>query len=90
MEILFNSDKFYVGDVEKPHAFIGYRQEGNIWYWEHTQVDPSLQGQGVAGQLAKRFVEEAEKSKVKIVAHCPYGIGYFKRKPQYQHLLKDH
>lgn len=89
MDILFNSEKFYMGDVDNPHAFIGYRQENNTWYWDTTEVDPSLQGQGIAGQLAKRFVEEAEKNKVKIVPICPYGIGYFERKPHYQHLLKD-
>ncbi|MCD8505683.1 MAG: N-acetyltransferase [Alkalibacterium thalassium] len=34
--------------------------------WNHTFVDPSLRGQGVAEQLVDRVVEEMQKEQKKI------------------------
>ena len=48
--------------------------------FDHTFVDPSLRGQGVAEQLVDRVVEEMEKENKKIIASCPYVVELFKRK----------
>lgn len=47
---------------------------------DHTFVDPSLRGQGVAEKLLDRLVEEMRKEDKKIVAQCSYVVAQFDRK----------
>jgi len=49
---------------------------------DHTFVDPSLRGQGIAEQLVDRVVEEMEKEGKKIIPTCPYVVKLFERKPE--------
>ena len=54
---------------------------------DHTFVDPSLRGQGIASQLVDKVVEEMEKEGKKIVPLCPYAKELFDRKPEkYKHI----
>ncbi|MER2040056.1 MAG: GNAT family N-acetyltransferase [Carnobacterium sp.] len=54
---------------------------------DHTFVDPSLRGQGIAAQLVDKVVEEMEKEGKKIVPLCPYAKELFDRKPEkYKHI----
>ena len=56
----------------------------------HTFVDPSLRGQGVAEKLVEALVEDMEKEGKKIKPGCPYVEALFKRKPdKYQHINVD-
>ena len=48
---------------------------------DHTYVDPSLRGQGVAEELVDALVDEMEKQGKKIEPLCPYVVTLFKRKP---------
>lgn len=53
----------------------------------HTFVDPSLRGQGIAEKLVDRVVEEVEKEGKKIQPSCPYVVKLFDRKTdKYGHL----
>lgn len=54
----------------------------------HTFVDASLRGQGVAGKLMKELVQELEERDVKAVPTCSYAAGWFEKHPEYSHLLK--
>ena len=47
----------------------------------HTEVDASLQGQGVAGKLIARAVAEIERRGGKLVkdASCSYAAAWLKR-----------
>ena len=47
----------------------------------HTVVDPSLQGQGIAGKLVKKVIELAEENDWTITASCSYAIHYFEKFP---------
>lgn len=54
---------------------------------DHTFVDPSLRGQGIAEQLVDAVVMEMEKEEKKITASCPYVEKLFERKPdKYGHI----
>lgn len=48
----------------------------------HTFVDPSLRGQGVAEKLLDHLVDEMRKEDKKIVAQCSYVVAQFDRKPE--------
>lgn len=41
---------------------------------EHTVVDPSLRGQGIAGELLKRLMEKAEREGKRIHPVCSYIV----------------
>ena len=54
----------------------------------HTFVDTSLRGQGIAGKLMQELVEELEKRGLMAVPTCSYAQGWFEKDGEYGHLLK--
>lgn len=55
---------------------------------DHTFVDDSLRGQGVAGKLmeaAARYLKEHEK---KAVLTCSYAVKWFEKHPEYEDVVK--
>ena len=64
--------------------------EQNLAAIDHTFVDPSLRGQGIAEQLVDRVVGEMKKEDKKVKAVCPYVVDLFARKPdKYQDINSD-
>lgn len=54
---------------------------------DHTFVDPSLRGQGIAEKLVESLVEQMESEGKKIKPGCPYVEKLFERKPEkYGHI----
>ena len=53
----------------------------------HTWVDDSLQGQGVARQLLDTLVEFARKKKVKIVPTCSYVDVMFRHEKSFTDIV---
>lgn len=53
----------------------------------HTFVDDSLRGQGVAGKLLLAAVESIHAQNKKAVATCPYAVKWFEKNPEYSDLL---
>ena len=53
----------------------------------HTWVDDSLQGQGVARQLLDTLVEFARRKKVKIVPTCSYVDVMFRREKSFTDIV---
>lgn len=89
MEIKKGSNKFYIGENENnPIARITWKDGGsNIIVIDHTIVDPSLRGQGIAGQLIKKVVEMARKENLKIVPVCSYAVVKLTRTDEYKDIL---
>ncbi|API88649.1 GNAT family N-acetyltransferase [Marinilactibacillus sp. 15R] len=82
MEFTKGNNRFYKEEHGKVIAEITYVPQENQVAIDHTFVDPSLRGQGVAEQLVDRVVEEMKKENKKIVASCPYVVELFKRKSE--------
>lgn len=82
MEFTKGENRFYKEEDGKLLAEITYIPKGDIVDVNHTFVDPSLRGQGVAEKLVDRVVEEMEKEGKKIVPTCPYVVTLFERKPE--------
>ncbi|GAB3503909.1 GNAT family N-acetyltransferase [Spirosoma knui] len=53
----------------------------------HTEVDPSLEGQGVGSHLVKGVLEYAERNALKIVPLCPFVSVYLKRHPDWNRVV---
>lgn len=55
---------------------------------DHTFVDPSMRGTGLAGKLMKEAAEEIQAQGKKAVLTCSYAVQWFERHAEYQHLIK--
>ncbi|WP_411768775.1 GNAT family N-acetyltransferase [Winogradskyella sp. A3E31] len=54
---------------------------------DHTEVDPSLQGEGVGYKLVEAAVEYARENDIKIMPLCPFANAVFKKREEYRDLL---
>lgn len=54
----------------------------------HTFVDASLRGQGIAGKLMNELADELDKRGLKAVPTCSYAVGWFEKHPEYARLVK--
>lgn len=89
MEFEKGDHRFYLGDESHPIAEVTYfEQQPHVWVLDHTFVDPSLRGQGVAEQLVLRVVQQARAEKAKIIPQCSYAVLQFQRKKEYADVLE--
>jgi predicted GNAT family acetyltransferase len=61
-------------------------QSGTVVF-THTEVDPGLQGQGLAQVLARRALDQVRASGRRAVPQCPFIAGYIARHPEYADLV---
>lgn len=54
----------------------------------HTFVDSSLQGQGIAGQLVQAAANTLRIRKKKAVVSCSYAVRWFEKHQEYEDILK--
>lgn len=55
----------------------------------HTEVDASLQGQGIAGRLLERAAAYLDKNNKKVKLTCSYAAGWFAQHPEYAHMVAE-
>ena len=48
---------------------------------DHTFVDPSLRGQGIAAQLVQMAVEKIHADGNQVAATCPYAVAWLQKHP---------
>jgi predicted GNAT family acetyltransferase len=54
---------------------------------EHTEVDPSLQGQGIGEKLLEKLVEHARSKGIKVLPLCPFAKATFRKREDLQDVL---
>lgn len=89
MEIKRGKSKFYIGESETDFiAHITFKNGGNnVIIIDHTLVDPSLRGQGVAAKLLDKVVEMAREEDLKVVPVCSYAVARLTRTDEYKDIL---
>lgn len=55
---------------------------------DHTFVDDSLQGQGIAGKLMEALAGHLRAQGKKAVLTCSYAVRWFEKHPEYHDLIK--
>lgn len=55
----------------------------------HTEVDKSLAGQGIAGILTQKAVDVLRKDNRKAVLTCSYAVKWFAKHPECEDVLLD-
>ena len=53
----------------------------------HTEVDESLEGQGVGSHLVEGVLQYVEQNNLKIVSVCPFISTYLKRHPDWNRVV---
>ncbi|WP_024294618.1 GNAT family N-acetyltransferase [Lacrimispora indolis] len=79
---LFHSDNNLLAEVTFPEV------DQNTVDINHTFVDESLRGQGVAGQLMEAVAEQLRSQGKKAILTCSYAIKWFEKHPEYNDLVK--
>ncbi|MDE6006211.1 MAG: N-acetyltransferase [Muribaculaceae bacterium] len=84
MDFIIENDRIYALDPSgKLIAEVTFPTVRGISEINHTFVDESLRGQGVAGKLVKLAAEKITSEGNKIGATCSYAVAWFKRHPEY-------
>ena len=60
---------------------------GGVADLNHTFVDASLRGQGMAGKLMAAAAEQLRKEGVKVRPTCSYAVSWFEKHPEQADLL---
>ena len=55
----------------------------------HTEVDPSLGGQGIAGKITQAVADSLRDRGLKAELSCSYSIKWFSKHPEYADVLED-
>ena len=63
------------------------RRPGQLVSIDHTEVDESLRGQGIARKLTLAAVDWARQSGVKLFPACPFAKVVFDRDPSLHDVL---
>ena len=75
MEFIIENSKIFSLDNDKKVVaeITFYESENGVFTIDHTFVDESLRGQGIAGKLVEMAVEEIEKRGGNVEATCSYA-----------------
>lgn len=60
-----------------------YQRKGDVLVVDHTIVPREIGGRGVAAELVKAVVADAEAQGAKIVPQCSYVDAMFRRHPEW-------
>lgn len=69
-------------------AQLVYDESGDTIALVHTEVPPSLEGEGYGGALAKAALDYARNQNLRVVPSCPFVAAYIRRHPEYQDLTR--
>lgn len=84
MEFITEKDRIYAeGPTGDIIAEVTFPTVNGVSTIDHTFVDPSLRGEGIAGKLVKLAADKILAEGNKIGATCSYAVAWFKRHPEY-------
>lgn len=90
MEFIFEEDRIYCEEKGKLLAEITFpARSKDIVEIDHTFVDASLRGQGIAGDLMQMAVSVLKNEDKKIKPTCTYAIAWFEKHPEHRGLLAE-
>ena len=73
--------------IDGHRVLITYRRFPGKIVFDHTEVPPHLEGQGLAAKLTSVALEYAREQHLRVVPECPYTAEYLRRHPEDQDLL---
>ena len=90
MDFLEEQGRIYTLDVSgKLLAEVTFPDDGDIAIIDHTFVDESLRGQGMASQLLRHAVDAIRRQGKKARPVCSYAVTWFEKHPEEKDLLEE-
>ena len=84
MDFITEKDRIYATDpAGNVIAEVTFPTVDGVSTIDHTFVDPSLRGGGIASKLVKLAADKILAEGNKIAATCSYAVAWFKRHPEY-------
>lgn len=90
MNFITDNDRIYLKDASgELLAEVTYPNvTDNIVNIDHTFVDSSLSGKGIASQLIETLALKLRKDEKRAVLSCSYAIKWFENHPEFHDVLK--
>jgi predicted GNAT family acetyltransferase len=66
-----------------------YQRDGDVEVFTHTEVDDSLEGEGVGSLLVRGGLDDVRAKGLKVRPLCPFVKAYIDRHPEYADLVVD-
>ncbi|HJR36937.1 MAG TPA: GNAT family N-acetyltransferase [Nocardioidaceae bacterium] len=64
-------------------GFAAYQKTDELMVFTHTEVDPSLEGQGVGGSLVRGALDQARSLGLRVLPICPFVQAWMARHAEY-------
>ena len=88
MDFIHEAERIYAqNDAGEVIAEIDFPVHDGIAEINHTFVDGSLRGQGVAGKLVAAAAEQLREAGLRILPTCSYAVKWFGDHPEYEDIL---
>lgn len=85
MDLITQPSRIYASDEHGVTiAEVTFPVKDGIATIDHTFVDTSLRGQGIAGKLVQAAVDKILADGHQIAATCPYALSWLQRHPEYK------
>ncbi|MEO8312366.1 MAG: GNAT family N-acetyltransferase [Caldimonas sp.] len=68
--------------VDGHSGHLAYAEGGKVLTIVHTEVDPALEGRGLAGALVRAAVDHARTNGLRVKPTCAYAASYMQRHPE--------
>ena len=78
---------FYEIDGVRLGEMVYHMKDPGTMVIEHTEVDDSLQGQGIGKKLLAQLVDFAREKDIKVISACTYANATFQRMKEWQDVL---
>src|SRR5690242_770747 len=79
--------EIWLGETQA--GFLAYRRKAGAVVLMHTEIDPSLEGQGLGSQLVAGALADLRGRGLKVVPVCPFVAGYFRGHPEDQDIVVE-
>lgn len=96
MDFIYESNRIYKTDdnnkviAEVTYPSISDTKASNATVnINHTFVDYSLRGQGIAGQLMEAVATKLREENKKAILTCSYAIGWFEKHTEYTDIIAN-
>lgn len=85
MNYIKEGNNIFLKDNDKVVASISFEEINDDTYnINHTFVDESLRGKGIASILVEKAVEEIKSRNKKVVASCSYAKKWLEKRSDYK------
>jgi predicted GNAT family acetyltransferase len=78
--------RYEIARGEAVLGFAAYQKTEQLIVFTHTEVDPTLEGQGIGGRLVQGALDDVRHQGLQVLPICPFVHAWMARHPDYADL----